>query len=82
MNKVKYLNTMAKLILFNDEKNSYYKVKASLIRYCDHLPIQADQCTLIAHNNGKVTIKEGDFIELLDIKNNLENHNLKVELIQ
>jgi hypothetical protein len=46
------------------------------------MPIQADQCTLIAHNNGKVTIKEGDFIELLDIKNQLENHNLKVELIQ
>lgn len=73
---------MAKLILHNDNKNSYYKVKASLIRYCDHLPIQAEQCTLIAHNNGKVTVKEGDFIELLDIKNQLENHNLKVELIQ
>lgn len=73
---------MAKLVLYNDDENSYYKVKASLIRYCDHLPIQADQCTLIAHNNGKVTIKEGDFIELLDIKCNLENHNLKVELIQ
>ena len=73
---------MAKLVLYNDDENSYYKVKASLIRYCDHLPIQADQCTLIAHNNGKVTIKEGDFIELLDIKYNLENHNLKVELIQ
>jgi len=73
---------MAKLVLYNDEENSYHKVKASLIRYCDHLPIQADQCTLIAHTNGKVTIKEGDFIELLDIKYNLENHNLTVELIQ
>jgi ATP-dependent Clp protease adaptor protein ClpS len=73
---------MAKLILYNDDENSYYKVKASLIRYCDHLPIQADQCALIAHTNGKVTIKEGDFIKLLDIKCNLENHNLTVELIQ
>ena len=73
---------MAKLVLYNDKENSFYKVKASLIRYCEYMPIQADQCTLIAHNNGKVTIKEGDFIELLDIKNQLENHNLKVELIQ
>jgi len=73
---------MAKLVLYNDKENSYMKVKASLIRYCEHMPLQADQCTLIAHNNGKVTIKEGDFMELLDIKNKLENHNLKVELIQ
>jgi ATP-dependent Clp protease adaptor protein ClpS len=73
---------MAELILYNDNKNSFMKVKACLIRYCEHLPIQADQCVLIAHNNKKVTIKNGDFMELLDIKNNLENHNLKVELIQ
>jgi hypothetical protein len=46
------------------------------------MPIQADQCTLIAHNNKKVVIKDGDFMELLHIKNNLEKHNLKVELIQ
>lgn len=73
---------MAKLILHNDDKNSYMKVKASLIKFCDHMPMQAEQCTLIAHNNGKVTIKEGDFIELFDIKNSLEQYDLKVELIQ
>jgi ATP-dependent Clp protease adaptor protein ClpS len=73
---------MAKLVLYNDDKNSFMKVKACLIRYCDHFPIQADQCALIAHNNKKVIIKDGDFMELLNIKNELENHNLKVELIQ
>ena len=73
---------MAKLVLHNDDKNSYMYVKACLIRYCEHLPIQADQCALIAHNNKKVTIKNGDFMELLDIKNELENRNLTVELIE
>ena len=73
---------MAELVLHNDDKNSFMFVKACLIRYCEHMPIQADQCVLIAQNNKKVTIKSGDFMELLDIKNNLENHNLKVELIQ
>ena len=73
---------MAKLVLHNDDKNSYMYVKACLIRYCEHLPIQADQCALIAHNNRKVTIKNGDFMELLDIKNELENRNLTVELIE
>jgi ATP-dependent Clp protease adaptor protein ClpS len=72
---------MAELVLYNDKENSYMKVKACLIRYCEHLPIQADQCTLIAHNNGKCTIKEGDFMELFEIKSQLEQHRLKVELI-
>jgi ATP-dependent Clp protease adaptor protein ClpS len=72
---------MAELVLYNDKENSYMKVKACLIRYCEHLPIQADQCTLIAHNNGRCTIKEGDFMELFEIKSQLEQHRLKVELI-
>jgi ATP-dependent Clp protease adaptor protein ClpS len=73
---------MAKLVLHNDDKNSFMFVKACLIRYCEHMPIQADQCVLIAHNNKKVTIKSGDFMELLDIKNKLETLNITVELTQ
>jgi ATP-dependent Clp protease adaptor protein ClpS len=73
---------MAKLVLHNDNKNNFTFVKACLIRYCEHMPIQADQCVLIAHYNKKVTIKNGDFMELLDMKNSLEKHNIQVELIQ
>jgi len=72
---------MAELVLYNDKENSYMKVKACLIRYCEHLPIQAEQCTLIAHNTGKCSIKTGDFMELFEIKSQLEQHNLTVELI-
>jgi ATP-dependent Clp protease adaptor protein ClpS len=73
---------MAKLILYNDNKNSFAKVTACLIRYCEHMPIQAEQCALIAHNNKKVNIKTGDFMELFDMQNNLQKHNLNVELIE
>jgi hypothetical protein len=72
---------MAELVLYNDKENSYMKVKACLIRYCEHLPIQAEQCTLIAHTAGKCNIMTGDFIELFDIKSQLEQHNLTVEII-
>lgn len=72
---------MAKLVLHNDKENSYMKVQACLIRYCEHLPMQAEQCTLIAHNTGKCTVKTGDFMELFEMKSQLEQHNLKVELI-
>jgi ATP-dependent Clp protease adaptor protein ClpS len=73
---------MAKLILYNDDHNSSLKVIASLIRYCEHNPHQADQCTLITHNVGQCEIKNGDFMELLDIKNKLETLNITVELTQ
>lgn len=73
---------MAKLVLHNDSDNSYLKIKASLIRFCDHEGIQAEQCTVIAHNTGKVTIKEGDFMDLLKIKNKFEEHNINVELTE
>lgn len=72
---------MAQLILHNDDDNSFLKVKACLIKCCNHLPLQAEQCALIANNNKKCTIKEGDFLELLEIKTELERFKLNVEII-
>ena len=73
---------MTKLILHNDDDNSSLKIVAALIRYCKHDKIQADQCTLIAHLNGKCQIQSGDFIELLNMKNKLDTLNINVELTQ
>lgn len=73
---------MAKLILYNDKINSFIKIKAALIRFCNYSSIEAEQSTLIAHDNGKVLIKEGDFLDLLVIKNNLELYNVKTKLIK
>ena len=36
-----------------------------LIATCDHSPLQAEQCSLIVHYNGKCTVKTG---ELKDLK--------------
>lgn len=69
------------LVLYNDEEHSYNYVTASLIRFCQHDFIQAEQCAIIANNVGKCTIKQGDFMELLQIQNNLNKLNLKTELV-
>ena len=45
-----------KITLYNDDILSFDYVTACLIDICNHTPIQAEQCTLTAHNNGKVTI--------------------------
>jgi ATP-dependent Clp protease adaptor protein ClpS len=69
-----------KLIMHNDDINSYQYIMACLIRFCQHEPIQAEQCALIAHNKGKCNIKTGNFMELFDLKSTFENVNVKTEV--
>lgn len=52
------------LILYNDEVNTFDHVIACLIRYCEHDELQAEQCSLIVHYNGKCTVKKGNFDDL------------------
>lgn len=69
------------LMLFNDSEHGFDYVRASLIRCCKHDMIQAEQCVIIAHNVGKVSIKQGDIMDLLAIQEKLEKLGLKTELI-
>lgn len=68
------------LILHNDNVHDYDYVRACLIRYCEHSFAQAEQCIIIAHNNGKAHIKKADVIDAIVIKDNLESKNLKIEM--
>ena len=80
-----YLNYMEntkthKLVIYNDNVNSYQYVMASLIRFCKHEPLQAEQCVIIANNNGKCFVKSGDFLEMFDLKNTFDNLDIKTEI--
>ena len=52
------------LIVYNDDVNTFEHVIRSLIVVCGHELIQAEQCTLIIHHNGKCQVKRGEFEEL------------------
>ena len=69
-----------KLVLYNDDNHDFLYVMASLIRYCQHEPLQAEQCALITHNVGKCTVKSGDFLQMFEIKNELESLDLLTEI--
>ena len=69
-----------KLVLYNDDHHDFLYVTACLIRYCKHEPLQAEQCALIAHNNGKCSVKTGDYIEMLELKTDLESLELVTEI--
>jgi ATP-dependent Clp protease adaptor protein ClpS len=52
------------LVVFNDEVNTFDFVIESLIKVCQHDPIQAEQCTFIIHFNGKCSVKDGSYNKL------------------
>ncbi len=53
-----------KLILFNDDINTFDFVIETLIEVCGHDPHQAENCALIAHFKGKCAIKTGALEDL------------------
>lgn len=52
------------LIIYNDDYNTFEHVIESLIKVCEHNPIQAEQCTWIIHHNGKCQVKRGEYDRL------------------
>jgi len=69
-----------KLILFNDDENSFAYVMACLIKFCGHDPHQAEQCALVADLAGQCTIKHGCWAQIDTIKEFLEAQGLKVKV--
>jgi ATP-dependent Clp protease adaptor protein ClpS len=69
-----------RLILHNDSENSYLYVMACLVKVCGHDSVRAEQCALITHNVGKCQIKSGDFLNMFELKSELQDLSLKVEL--
>jgi ATP-dependent Clp protease adaptor protein ClpS len=52
------------LLIYNDDFNTFQHVISCLVKICDHNPLQAEQCSLIIHHNGKCVVKSGSFEKL------------------
>jgi ATP-dependent Clp protease adaptor protein ClpS len=74
------LENTHQLILHNDDENNYLYVIAILMRYCNHDKEQAEQCAVITNNAGKCDIKHGNFLDILELKTQIEDLGLKVEM--
>lgn len=68
------------LILFNDDFNTFDFVIETLIEVCGHDPLQAEQCALIAHFNGKCGVKTGPFEDLKPMHDEMINRDLTVTI--
>lgn len=69
-----------KLILHNDDVNSFSHVINCLMRVCEHEVEQATQCAFMVHNNGKCDVKYGDFDTISKMKSRLKANSLSVTM--
>ncbi|MBN1339444.1 MAG: ATP-dependent Clp protease adaptor ClpS [Bacteroidales bacterium] len=68
------------LILYNDDVNTFDFVIETLVEVCGHDPVQAEQCTLIAHYKGNCPVKSGVDSELQPLFLEMTDRKLTVSI--
>jgi len=71
----------SKLVLYNDDVNTFDYVIESLIRICGHTLEQAEQCTMLVHYKGKCTVKSGEVDVLMPMHQKLLSRGLTSEIV-
>ncbi|AYO57633.1 Clp protease ClpS [Chryseobacterium sp. 6424] len=70
-----------KLVLWNDDVNTFDFVIESLIEVCGHTLEQAEQCTILVHYKGKCTVKTGSLDLLKPMHEKLIARSLTSEIV-
>ena len=68
------------LVLHNDDHKTFEFVVDSLIKICRHDEMQAEQCAMIAHFNGKCEVRKGIFEDLKLMKDELLERGISVTI--
>lgn len=69
-----------KLVLHNDDYNTFDWVIKCLMEICGHEVEQANQCAHIVHFRGKCDVKYGDYETISTMKEKLEKSGLSVTM--
>lgn len=70
-----------KIILYNDDINTFDHVIESLIHVCEHNELQAEQCAMIVHYNGRCDVKSGSYEDLKPRCSALLERGLSAEIV-
>lgn len=71
-----------KVLLHNDDVNTFQWVIECLVDICSHDPIQAEQCAWIVHYKGRATVKSGDLGKMQSIATALCDRGLSATVEQ
>lgn len=74
-------NQENKLMLYNDDVNTFDFVIECLIDICGHTVEQAEQCTFLIHYKGKCVVKTGSMEFLKPMHQKLLDRGLTSEII-
>ena len=66
-----------KLVLHNDDINTFGYVMEILVEVCDHSMTQAEQCATITHFKGKCEVKSGSLTTMKELRYQLISRGLK-----
>jgi ATP-dependent Clp protease adaptor protein ClpS len=69
-----------KLVVHNDEVNSFDWVIETLVEVCKHSFQQAEQCSLIIHHKGKYAVKHGTLFSLKTMKDAISERGIQVTI--
>ena len=70
------VSQVAKLVVYNDNHNSFEWVIECFVAICQHSSSQAEQLSYIIHFNGKATVKSADADTLRPYKDALQERGL------
>jgi len=68
------------IVLYNDDVNTFDFVIESLMEICNHEREQAEQCSIIVHNNGRCYVKDGSVSVLQPMCKALVQRGLTAEV--
>ena len=69
-----------KLVVHNDDFNTFDHVINTLIKVCKHDQHQAEQCTYIIHFKGKCSVKEGSYTQLKPMREGIVEAGIKATI--
>ncbi len=74
------IEEIKKIVLYNDDFNTFDFVIETLVEVCGHNTHQAEQCAMIVHYKGKCSVKRGPFNELKPLKDEMIRRTLTVSI--
>jgi len=74
------LKTIHRLILWNDEVNTFDHVIYCLMKYLDYSETQSEKIAWTVHNEGKCAVLEGSFTEMEVYRKILQQEGLTVSV--
>ena len=74
------LDSVKHIVVYDDDFNTFDHVINCFIKYCKHDSLQAEQCTLMVHHNGRCSVKNGHINKLKPICEALLENGLTAEI--